>query len=89
MSKKKTKELFPKYHINPTQEAECKILNDVYEKRPTRSIEKEYSLILVEMLSSKDTSQLADSVYKLRQLDFKLKEIGYRATINVGSKKID
>jgi len=31
---------------------------------------------------------LADSAYKLRQLDSKLKQKGYRDTITVGAKKI-
>jgi len=74
--------------LNPLLEADAKILNDVYENRPTSQIEKEYASILVEMLSVTDISQLADSAYKLRQLDVRLKEIGLRATINVGSKKI-
>ena len=52
-------------------------------------IEKEYAAILVyEMLTINDGAVLADSAYKLRQLDSKLKQKGYRATITVGTEKI-
>ena len=77
-----------KHPLNPLQQTDFKIINDVYENRPTRPIEKEYASLLVEMLSIQDTSQLADSVYKIRQLDSKLKGMGLRATVNVGNMKI-
>lgn len=52
-------------------------------------IEKEYAAILVyEMLTISDGAVLADSAYKLRQLDFKLKEMGLRATVKIGTEKI-
>jgi len=52
-------------------------------------IQKEYAAILVyEMLNINDGAVLADSAYKLRQMDSKLKQKGYRATITVGTEKI-
>ena len=75
--------------LTPLLESDSKIINDVYENKLSSKLEKEYASLLVEMLSIQDTSQLADSVYKLRQLDYTLKKMGLRATINVGSMKID
>ena len=52
-------------------------------------IQKEYTAILVyEMLTINDGAVLADFTYKLRQLDSKLKEMGLRATIKIGTEKI-
>ena len=53
-------------------------------------IEKEYATILVyEMLTINDGATLANSAYKLRQLDAQLKKMGLRATIKVGNEKIE
>lgn len=52
-------------------------------------IQKEYTAILVyEMLTINDGAVLADFICKLRQLDSKLKEMGLRATIKIGTEKI-
>ena len=53
-------------------------------------IEKEYASILVyEMSTINDGATLANSAYKLRKLDQQLKKMGLRATISVGTEKID
>ena len=53
-------------------------------------IEKEYATILVyEMSTINDGATLANSAYKLRKLDQQLKKMGLRATIKVGTEKID
>ena len=52
-------------------------------------VQKEYTAISVyEMLTINDGAVLADFAYKLRQLDSKLKEMGLRATIKIGTEKI-
>jgi len=61
-----------------------------YFKKPKSSIEKEYASILVyEMATINDGSVLANSAYKLRQLDTQLKNLGLRAKIIVETEKIE
>ena len=58
-------------------------------KKPSNPIETEYAAMIVKMLSSEDHPTILDCAYNLRQFDNRLKDAGVRATISIGTEKIE
>jgi len=82
MSKKTISDMGQAYHDQQKQ--------IIKEPSRTQLIEKDYASTLVnELLKSDDSVSIFNAIKKLKFYDSRLQQMGYRATIKVGTEKIE
>lgn len=64
-------------------------LSNQADPKKEQLIEHQYASVIVnELLKTTDTMSILNAIHKLRYYDIRLKEMGLRATIKVGTEKL-